>query len=120
MLPWDANLWRGEAGAGYSLRRNVILKGSYQYDRRDGGHVTAAHLAAAQTWRDGRMDDSIARYARIVQDHPTDLFALQTAHVGCFFIGRQSELRDWPLQAMRAQLMPRARAATMWGAVRTR
>ncbi|HEX2311943.1 MAG TPA: hypothetical protein VHH91_14620 [Vicinamibacterales bacterium] len=47
-LAWDANLWRVEAGTGYSLRRNVILKGSYQYDRRDGGHVTAAHLAAAQ------------------------------------------------------------------------
>ena len=47
-LAWDANLWRVEAGTGYSLRRNVILKASYQYDRRDGGHVTAAHLAAAQ------------------------------------------------------------------------
>ena len=43
-----ANLWRIEAGTGYSLRRNVTLKGSYQYNRRDGGHVTAAHLGAAQ------------------------------------------------------------------------
>lgn len=47
-LTWDANLWRIEAGTGYSLRRNVTLKGSYQYNRRDGGHVTAAHLGAAQ------------------------------------------------------------------------
>jgi tetratricopeptide (TPR) repeat protein len=67
-----------------------------------GNDRERAHLAAAQAWSHGRMDDSIARFARIAQDHPTDLFALQTAHVGCFFIGRQQELRDWPLQAMRA------------------
>jgi hypothetical protein len=47
-VTWDANVWRIEAGTGYSLRRNVTLKGSYQYNRRDGGHVTAAHLGAAQ------------------------------------------------------------------------
>jgi hypothetical protein len=45
---WDADLWRAEAGAGYSLRRNVILKGSYQYNRRDGGRVKSGNLAAAQ------------------------------------------------------------------------
>jgi tetratricopeptide (TPR) repeat protein len=42
------------------------------------------------------------RFARIAQEHPRDLLALQAAHVGCFFTGRASELRDWPLQAMRA------------------
>jgi tetratricopeptide (TPR) repeat protein len=61
-----------------------------------------AHLAAAQAWSQGRLDDGISQYARIAQDDPTDLFALQSAHVGCFFVGRQHELRDWPLQAMRA------------------
>jgi len=45
---WDADLWRAEAGAGYSLRRNVMLKGSYQYNRREGGRVNAGSLAAAQ------------------------------------------------------------------------
>ena len=67
-----------------------------------GNDRERAHLAAAQAWSQGYMNDSIARYARIAQEHPPDLFALQTAHVGCFFIGRQHELRDWPLQAMRA------------------
>ena len=47
-IAWDASLWRIEAGAGYSVRRNVMLKASYQYNRRDGGRVTVAHLAAAQ------------------------------------------------------------------------
>lgn len=67
-----------------------------------GNDRERAHLAAARAWSQGRMDDSISKYARIAQDNPTDLFALQSAHVGCFFIGRQHELRDWPLQAMRA------------------
>jgi hypothetical protein len=47
-IDWDASLWRIEAGAGYSVRRNVTLKGSYQYNRRDGGRETASSLAAAQ------------------------------------------------------------------------
>ena len=47
-MTWDADLWRVEAGAGYSVRRNVLLKGSWQYNRRDGGRTTTANLAAAQ------------------------------------------------------------------------
>jgi hypothetical protein len=47
-ISWDASLWRVEAGVGYSVRRNVMLKGSYQYNRRDGGLVAVARLAAAQ------------------------------------------------------------------------
>lgn len=61
-----------------------------------------AHLAAAQHWADGRFDAGILNFARIAQEYPRDLLALQAAHVGCFFLGRASELRDWPLQAMRA------------------
>jgi predicted porin len=36
-LPWDAPVTRVEIGAGYSLQRNLLLKGSYQFNRRDGG-----------------------------------------------------------------------------------
>lgn len=61
-----------------------------------------AHLAAAQDWAEGRLDAGILRFARITQEHPRDLLALQAAHLGCFFVGRASELRDWPLQALRA------------------
>lgn len=60
------------------------------------------HLQAAQDWAEGRYQDGTMRLARIAQDNPRDLLALQYAHVGCFFLGLQSELRDWPLQAMRA------------------
>lgn len=59
-------------------------------------------LQAAKDWGEGRFDEGTVRYARVAQEHPKDLFALQTAHIGCFFLGRQHELRDWPLQALRA------------------
>lgn len=60
------------------------------------------HLQAATDWAEGRYQEGTMRLARIAQDNPRDLLALQYAHVGCFFLGLQSELRDWPLQALRA------------------
>jgi hypothetical protein len=40
---------RYEVGAGYSIRRNVLLKGSIQHDNRDGGRLLQiAHMFAAQ------------------------------------------------------------------------
>ena len=48
-LPWDAPVMRIEVGAGYSIQRNLLLKGSLQYNRRDGGVLQpTAHLAAVQ------------------------------------------------------------------------
>ena len=67
-----------------------------------GNDRERAHLVAARLWRDGRIHDAAIAFARIAQDHPRDLIALQAAHIGCFYLGRQSELRDWPLQALRA------------------
>lgn len=60
------------------------------------------HLQAARDWAEGRYNEGTARLARIAQENPRDLLALQYAHVGCFFLGMQAELRDWPLQALRA------------------
>jgi tetratricopeptide (TPR) repeat protein len=60
------------------------------------------HLSAALDWAEGRFIEGTARYARIAQEHPRDLAALQYAHAGCFFTGMQHELRDWPLQGLRA------------------
>jgi hypothetical protein len=48
-LPWDAPVTRVEVGAGYSLQRNLLLKLSYQHNRRNGGRlVRGADLGAAQ------------------------------------------------------------------------
>lgn len=61
-----------------------------------------AHLAAAKDWAEGRFHDGIIRQARIAQDNPRDVLAVQFAHVGCLLVGMPGELRDWPLQALRA------------------
>jgi tetratricopeptide (TPR) repeat protein len=61
-----------------------------------------ALLRGAQDWAEGRYADGTVRFARVAQENPRDVLALQYAHVGCFFLGLQSELRDWPLQALRA------------------
>jgi hypothetical protein len=45
---WDADTWRIEAGGGYSITRNIMVKGSWQRNRRDGGRVTHDDLVAAQ------------------------------------------------------------------------
>ena len=45
---WDAPVTRIEAGGGYSLQRNLVLKISVQRNTRDGGRVTNATLTSAQ------------------------------------------------------------------------
>jgi hypothetical protein len=45
---WDADTWRVEAGGGYSILRNLVVKASWQRNRRDGGRVTHDDLLAAQ------------------------------------------------------------------------
>jgi len=47
-LPWDAPVRRVEAGGGYSLRRNMIVKGVYQYNWRDGSYQPTLGLASLQ------------------------------------------------------------------------
>jgi hypothetical protein len=45
---WDAPVTRLEAGVGYYLRRNLLAKGAYQHNWRDGGGVRRRGLLAAQ------------------------------------------------------------------------
>jgi len=68
----------------------------------NGNDRERAHLAAARDWLEGRIHEATAGFARIAQEFPRDLIALQAAHLGCFYLGRQSDLRDWPLQALRS------------------
>jgi len=53
-----------------------------------------AHAAAARAWLHGDFAGSIQRYGDILLDYPHDLLALQVAHVGDFFLGASSMLRD--------------------------
>jgi tetratricopeptide (TPR) repeat protein len=59
-----------------------------------------AHAAAARTWLQGDFAGSIRRYGDILLDHPHDLFALQVAHVGDFFHGASTMLRDRVAQVL--------------------
>jgi hypothetical protein len=45
---WDATTRRIEAGGGYSIERNLLLKLSAQVDTRDGGRVRRSRLVAGQ------------------------------------------------------------------------
>ncbi|MGE3706657.1 MAG: hypothetical protein AB7I13_15415, partial [Vicinamibacterales bacterium] len=46
--PWEAPVTRLEAGAGYSIRRNILLKVVYQRNDRDGGRIPVVSLGGAQ------------------------------------------------------------------------
>ncbi len=45
---WDAPVTRVEVGAGWNVRRHVLLKASWQHNWRDGGRVRENDLVAAQ------------------------------------------------------------------------
>jgi hypothetical protein len=45
---WDAAVTRVEAGLGFAPQRHVLLKTSWQQDRRDAGYVRQEDLLAAQ------------------------------------------------------------------------
>jgi len=59
-----------------------------------------AHGAAARAWLQGDFAGSIQRYGEILLDYPQDLLALQVAHVGDFFLGASSMLRDRVAQVL--------------------
>ena len=53
-----------------------------------------AHVAAARKWLHGDLAGSVRAYGDILMEYPRDLFALQIAHVGDFFLGHSTMLRD--------------------------
>ena len=48
LAEWEAQTWRFETAIGYSITRNVIAKGAWQQNGRDGGRVRRDALFAAQ------------------------------------------------------------------------
>ena len=45
---WDAPVTRLEAGVGYSVHRNALLKVVYQHNDRDGGFIPTVSIGAEQ------------------------------------------------------------------------
>ncbi len=58
-------------------------------DAREQGHLSA--LAA---WVDGRMYEACARWENVLVEYPADALAMLAAHLGDFYLGQSSELRD--------------------------
>jgi hypothetical protein len=58
------------------------------------------HIAAARKWLAGDFAGSVRAYGDILLDFPRDLLALQVAHVGDFFLGASSMLRDRVAQVL--------------------
>lgn len=59
-----------------------------------------AHAAAARSWLQGDFAGSVRRYGEILLEYPRDLLALQVAHVGDFFNGSSTMLRDRVAQVL--------------------
>jgi tetratricopeptide (TPR) repeat protein len=59
-----------------------------------------AHTAAARTWLQGDFAGAVRKYGEILIDHPRDLLALQVAHVGDFYNGSSTLLRDRVAQVL--------------------
>jgi len=59
-----------------------------------------AHAAAASAWLDGDFARSVRLYGDILLDYPRDLVALQTAHLGDFYLGDSQMLRDRVAQVL--------------------
>jgi tetratricopeptide (TPR) repeat protein len=59
-----------------------------------------AHLAAAREWLEGRFESAVQRYGEILLDFPRDTLAIQVAHLGDFFLGQSTMLRDRVAQTL--------------------
>ena len=45
---WEAQTWRFETGVGYSMTRNILIKGAWQQNGRDGGRIRKDALVTGQ------------------------------------------------------------------------
>ncbi len=79
-----------------------------------------AHVAAARRWMEGDLAGGMRAYGDIVVDHPRDLLAVQVAHVGDFFLGQSTMLRDRVSQVLPQLERIRARLRLCAGHARLR
>ncbi len=80
-----------------------IIRGSLEAGARLAARANdreRRHFAAARAWLDGDFHRAIDLYGAIVLDYPRDLLALQVAHIGDFYLGRQRMLRDRVAQVL--------------------
>ncbi len=74
-----------------------VLRESVEAIESPGTHANdreRAHAAAARLWLQGDFVRAVRSYGEILVEYPHDLLAMQTAHIGDFFLGASSMLRD--------------------------
>ncbi|NKB49460.1 MAG: tetratricopeptide repeat protein [Alphaproteobacteria bacterium] len=76
-----------EPGLRESVEAAEALAG--QANDRERGHI-----AALRAWLDGDFRGATDAWGAVAVDYPRDLMALQLAHLGDFYLGRSSMLRD--------------------------
>ena len=79
------------------------LRASIEAGEQLAGRANArerAHLAAAREWLEGRFERAVQLYGEILLDYPRDTLALQAAHLGDFYLGQSSMLRDRVAQVL--------------------
>jgi tetratricopeptide (TPR) repeat protein len=52
------------------------------------------HVAAARAWLDGDWAPAVELWGRVAIDYPRDSLAIQLAHLGDFYLGQSTMLRD--------------------------
>lgn len=82
-----------EPGLRQSVEAAEALAG--QANERERGHI-----AALRAWLDGDFRGAVDRWGAVAIDYPRDLLALQMAHLGDFYLGRSSMLRDRVARAL--------------------
>jgi tetratricopeptide (TPR) repeat protein len=73
------------------------LRASVEAAERHLGGATErerGHVAAARAWLDGDFERAVDLWGRVAIDHPRDTLAIQAAHLGDFYLGQQTMLRD--------------------------
>jgi tetratricopeptide (TPR) repeat protein len=60
------------------------------------------HLAAARAWLDGDLERAVDLWGRVAVAYPRDSLAIQAAHLGDFYLGQQTMLRDRLAQVLHA------------------
>ncbi|WP_119462795.1 tetratricopeptide repeat protein [Rhodospirillaceae bacterium SYSU D60014] len=80
-----------ERGAEPELRRSLEAAEALA---RKANDRERGHMAAARAWLEGDFHEAVERYSSVLIDHPRDIFALQMAHLGDFFLGQSVMLRD--------------------------
>jgi tetratricopeptide (TPR) repeat protein len=87
---------------GQCLKGYLTLLGFKQANRpaaaaiaRDASRLAGAatpreqmHAAALQAWADGHLERSLALWAQLLREHPTDLLAFRLSHFNLFWLGR--------------------------------